>query len=240
MAFINANQTRVIYGNTALAAYLRTVTPSTNVDMLDVTTLIDTSKQMAPGLVEHTLSLDGLFDNTTGAGTVWNAITTPINAGSTVPTSVAPAGFATGNQVWMLPARTVSYEVSSNVSDVVPFQMSLGAGQATNIGVSLGDLTARTATANGTSVDNTQATSNGAIAHLHVTDVSGTTPSLAVTVEHSTNGSSWTTLGSFTAASTSSSELISVTGTVNRYVRAVFTISGTSPSITCQVSLARL
>lgn len=240
MAFINAQSTRVLYGNTALAGYLRSVSPSAQIDMLDVTVLTDTAKQFIPALGDYTLNVDGLFDNTTGAGSLWDVLTSPINAGSTIPTTIGVDGYTVGNSVWMIPARTVSFEVSSSVADVVGFTASFGSASATNLGVSLADLAARTTTANGTSVDSGAATSNGAVAHLHITNVAGTTPSLTVTVEHSTNGSSWTTLGSFTAASTASSELITVTGTVNRYTRAVFTIAGTTPSFTCQVSLARL
>lgn len=240
MAFITAQNTRVLYGNVALSAYLQTVTPNVGIDMLDVSTLVDTSRQYFPSLRDFTLNLDGFFDDDGEAGSVFEALTTPISAGSTVPTSVAPNGFAAGNSVWLIPAKTVSYDVSSSVTDIVPFSMSIGSGRPSNVGISLADLAARTNTGNGTSVDNTDPTANGAVAHLHITAVSGTLPSLTVTVEHSANGSSWTTLGSFSAASTASSQLITVTGTVNRYVRAVFTISGTNPSFTCQASLARL
>ena len=240
MAFINAQSTRVLYGNTALAGYLRSVSPSASIDMLDVTVLTDTAKQFIPALGDYSLNVDGVFDDTTGTGSLWDVLTSPINAGSTIPTTIGLEGFTAGNSVWMIPARTVSYEVSSSVADVVGFTASFGSAASTKLGVSLADLSARTTTANGSTVDGGASSSNGAVAHLHITSVAGTTPSLTVTVQHSTNGSSWTTLGSFTAASTTSSQLITVTGTVNRYLRAVFTISGTTPSFTCQVSLARL
>jgi hypothetical protein len=107
------------------------------------------------------------------------------------------------------------------------------------LGVSLADLAAITATGNGTSVDNAAGTTNGGIAHLHVTDVSGTTPTLAVVIQHSTNNSTWSTLASFTTATAATSERITFTGTVNRYVRASYTAGGTTPSFTSQVSLAR-
>lgn len=240
MAFINSNQTKLIYGTNALAAYLRTVSPSASIEMLDVTTLADTAKAFTPGLEDFSLNIDGLFDTTTSAGSVWANITAAINAGTTVATSVAPTGFAVGNSVWLLPAKTLNYEVSSSVADVVGFSMSLGAGAPASTGVSLADLSAITATANGTTVDNSTSTSNGAVAHLHVTDTSGTSPTMTVIVQHSTNGSTWATLGTFTAVTANTSEVITTTGTVNRYVRAQYTVGGTTPSFTCQVSLARL
>jgi hypothetical protein len=239
MAFINSNQTTMLYGTNALAAYLRTVSPSASVEMLDVTTLADTAKAFTPGLEDFTLSIDGLFDTATSAGSIWANITNAINAGSIVATSVAPTGFAVGNSVWVLPARTINYEVSSAVADVVGFSMSFGAGSPANVGVSLTDLTTFTSSGNGATVDNSSATSNGAIAVLHCTASSGTTPASTFTIQHSTNGSTWTTLQAFTAITGTTSEVITITGTVNRYARVIHTVSGTTPSFTCQVSLAR-
>ena len=224
MPFISSNQTRVIYGTNPLAAILRTVSPSVNFDMLETTTLADTAKTFQPGLEDITLNLDGLFDSTNGAGTAFDNIIAAITGESTVATSVAPSGFAVTNPVWLLGTKTISYEVSSS---------------APGLGVSLADLAAITATGNGTSVDNAAGTTNGGIAHLHVTDVSGTTPTLAVIIQHSTNNSTWSTLASFTSATAATSQSVAFTGTVNRYVRASYTAGGTTPSFTCQVSLAR-
>lgn len=239
MAFISSNQTKIIYGANDLAAILRTVSPTANVEMLDSTTLVDTSKTFLPGLEEFSLNVDGLLDNTTSAGSAFANITAAISAGTTVPTSVAPTGFAITNSVFLLPAKTVTYEVSSAVADLVSFSMSFGAGSAPAYGVSLSDLAAVTATANSTSVDNGASTSNGGIAHSHITAVSGTSPTFAVVIQHSTNNSTFTTLASFTSASTVGSESISFSGTVNRYVRIAYTVGGTSPSFTSQISLAR-
>jgi len=239
MAFINSNQTRLIYGSNALAAYLRSVSPSASVEMLDVTTLADTSKTFTPGLEDFSLNLEGLFDTDTAAGSIWANITAALGSATVTATSVAPTGFAVGNSVWVLPARTVNYEVSSAVADVVGFSMSFGAGSPANIGVSLADLAAITSSGNGATVDNSSATSNGAIAVLHCTASSGTTPAAVFTIQHSTNGSTWTTLQAFTTITGTTSEVITITGTVNRYARVIHTVSGTTPSFTCQISLAR-
>ena len=239
MAFISSNQTRIIYGANPLAAILRTVSPSTSIDMLETTSLADTAKTFLPGLKDASLSVDGLFDNTTAAGSFQVNVLSNISATSSVPTSVASSGFALGNSVFLMNAKTITYEVSSAVADLVSFSMSLGSATAPGLGVSLGDLASITATANGTSVDNAAGTTNGGIANLHITEVSGTTPTMTVIIQHSTNNSTFTTLASFTAATAVTSESISFTGTVNRYVRAQYTVGGTSPSFTCQVSLAR-
>ena len=239
MSFINAQQTRILWGDIPLHAYLRSVTPSATRDMIEVSTLGDTSKAFIPGLTEWSLNVDGLFDSTTGAGSLLDDITTTLTSGATVATSVAPDGFAAGNSVWLVPSKIVTYEVSSQVADAVGFSAAFGAGTAPALGTSITNLAAVTTTSNSASQDNSTSSTSGAVAHLHITAVSGTTPTLAAVVQHSTNNSTWSTLGSFTTASAIGSEVITVTGTVNRYVRVAFTVGGTTPSFTCQVSLAR-
>lgn len=239
MAFVNANQTRLIYGTNPLAAYLKSVSPSFSADMLDATTLADTSKVFIAGETDYVLNVDGLFDSTTAAGDVWANITAAISATSTVPVSVAPEGFAVGNSVWVMPVKTGTYDVSSTVADLVGFTMAMQPADTPGVGRSLSDLTAYSTTTNGTSVDDSAASSNGAVINLHVTASSGTTPTLAVTVQHSTNNSTWSTIATFTTATAVTSETVTVAGTVNRYTRAVFTVGGTTPSFTAQVSLAR-
>jgi len=70
---------------------------------------------------------------------------------------------------------------------------------------------------------------------LDVTAASGTTPSLAVEVETSYDGSTWRPLGGFTAVATTGSERLSFSG-CDRFVRCAYTISGDTPSFTFSVS----
>lgn len=62
---------------------------------------------------------------------------------------------------------------------------------------------------------------------LAVTAVSGTDPTLDVTLEHSKDGTTWVTLGTF-AQKTAISAEHKVFGPVDRYVRAIFDIGGTA------------
>lgn len=236
---INANSTTVLYDSTALAAYLRSVGLTYSDAMLDATTLADSSIVNYPGLASQAFTMTGLFDSTTGAGSVLDEITSRLGSSSATAATVSPSGFAAGNSAWLLPALTVDYQVSSTVADLVPFTLNLGAGAAAGVGICLTALAAQTSSGNGTSQDNSASSANGAVAHLHITAVSGTTPSMTARIEHSTNNSTWTTLATFSAATTASSQTLQISGTVNRYVRAAFTISGTTPSFTTLVAIAR-
>jgi hypothetical protein len=82
---------------------------------------------------------------------------------------------------------------------------------------------------NGTAVINAGvpgATPYGAVAYLHVLGLTGTTAT--VTVQHSTDGTTWSTLAAFAAATAVGAQRVEVAGAVNRYVRAISTGTFTS------------
>ncbi len=90
----------------------------------------------------------------------------------------------------------------------------------------------------GATVDDGAGTAFGAQAYLQVTAFSGT--SVDIFIEHSTNGTVWTTLMDFGAQSAIGASRISVanTTTVNRFVRAS-TGTGTFSSVTFNVTFVR-
>lgn len=66
---------------------------------------------------------------------------------------------------------------------------------------------------------------------LSITAAGGTTPTLNVKVQHSADGNTWTDLASFTQATGASSQRKVLSG-CDRYVKATWTIGGTTPSFT--------
>jgi hypothetical protein len=105
-------------------------------------------------------------------------------------------------------------------------------------GVILHPLAARTTDTNGTTVDQSAGTSAGGVGYVQCTAFSGFS-GVVVTIEHSTDGSSWATLLTFaTLAAAPGAERKAVSGTVNRYVRAVIDVTG-SGSITVWVGFKR-
>jgi hypothetical protein len=70
---------------------------------------------------------------------------------------------------------------------------------------------------------------------LTCTDHSGTTPSLLVFVETSSDGTTWRELGAFTALFAAGSQRASFPG-ADRFVRARWALGGTDPSFTFSVS----
>lgn len=96
-----------------------------------------------------------------------------------------------------------------------------------------------TAATDGASYDQGGATTYGAQAYLQAVAFTGT--DVTVEIQHSADDSSWATLGSFTqiTGSVPQAQRISVSGTVDQYVRAVTVTSGgfTSFEFACVICI---
>lgn len=231
MTFKPGYRARILNGDFSLSAKLSQASGALDVEMLDVTTFADDGvKRFIPGLDGSTFSVEGFVD---AAAATDNAAWT-----STQPITYGTDGLAAGASVLMVNALRSSYEIGTQVGGVASFTFEGTTDGPTDFGASLHDLTAETADTNGTSVDGAAATTNGGVAHLHVTDFSGLTGAV-VTIEDSATGSSgWATIGTFANATGATSERIAISGTVRRYTRAVVDVTGTG-SVTFAVALAR-
>ena len=92
---------------------------------------------------------------------------------------------------------------------------------------------ARTASGEGASTD--LSNTKELIVTLDVTAASGTTPTLDVKIQHSPDGVKWSDLGTAFAQKTGVAREVKVFTQYHRYVKAVYTIAGTSPSFTFSV-----
>lgn|SRR3990167_1624923 len=98
----------------------------------------------------------------------------------------------------------------------------------------------RTSTANGTGVDIRDYTGRIEVT-LDVGAVSGTTPTLDIKIQESdTSGGTYTDIAGAAFTQVTASNVIASIGVdidaVKRYIRAVATIAGTSPSFACGVN----
>ncbi len=82
----------------------------------------------------------------------------------------------------------------------------------------------------------------GGVGHLHVTAVTGATPSMTLRIQDSANGSTgWADIVTFTAITAAGSEQVQMAAgtTVERYLRAIWTMTGSSPDFTFAVAFGR-
>lgn len=112
---------------------------------------------------------------------------------------------------------------------------AFGPGNVEIVGesVELAPSAARTEAGNGVTIDSREQTTLRLL--LDVTAVSGTSPTLTVTIEQSYDGTVWRTHSSFAEVTSVSNERKTFGG-IDRYVRASWTIGGSDPSVTFVVA----
>lgn len=235
MAFTHGKDTRVLVNEIAASSKLHSVQASSSRSYGGATAYGDSGEKFIPGLLTGTVNLEGNFED----NTLQSEFQAADGVDNALLVSAAMAGFTVGNPVLIAYGDQSARSFNSSVSDTVGFTVEEQADEMVDFGRSLHDLTAKTATGNGTAVDNAASSASGGVAALHVTAVSGTTPSNTVKVQHSVDNSVWVDLITFTAATAATSQRSTVSGTVNRYTRETHTITGTSPSFTFAVAFAR-
>ena len=243
MAFIHGKGTVFLMNAYNLSSYLNNASVSASVETADVTAFGASSKSYIVGLQDATVSASGMYDGATGA--IDDALTAGM-AGSNI-LSVFPDGTAVGNFCRLASAHLTSFDITAPVGDVVATSAEYQVTGGVERGVSLQLITtAISATGNGTSVDNGASSTStaGALAvgHVHVT-ANTRSATFVVKIQHSSDNTTFADLVTFTTvgiASTTSqrSEVIAGT-TINRYIRAQYTLSAGTGSATIGVAFAR-
>lgn len=182
------------------------------------------------GMTTATVEGAGLYDP--NLDNVYDTLA--VESGAILTT--APAGMeSVGDLCRLSKVKATAYAETAPIGDVVGFSWSVLADGPVGFGRAIKPLAEVSTNASGSTLTGpVGGTSNGAIAHLHVTAV---TDDVDVKVEHSTNQSDWDDLLTFTNADAVGAERVEVSGTVNRYLRAAWEVSG---SATIGVAIARL
>lgn len=234
----------VLFDGYDLSRYFKEAAPGTDIELLDCTTFQPPGgdKEYITGFEDGKLSLDGYFQSDdVDEAAVDDVLNSVIGSETRQVITVSPENADTlGNRCFVIDADTVSYKVSSPVSNLVMSSAEIQSSSGLGYGFILQALAALTTTGNGSSLDNSASSANGGAGHLHVTAVSGTSPTLDAKIQHSTDDSVWVDLITFAQKTAIGAERVEVTGTVNRYLRAIRTIGGSStPTFTVAIAFAR-
>lgn len=238
MSFIHGSKTEVLLDGADVSSFFRKADLSAEVDTADSTTFKKTWKTFVPGMASAKVDLEGLYDPSL------TSVRTTLGLSADSILTIGPAGLSTlGNRANLIQARAISYAETAPIGDVVAFNYSVTGDAQGGFGAVIHPLAARTTSGTGTTFDGNAASTNGLVGHLHVTAISGASANLSVTMQHSTDGNTWSsitggTFSSFTA--TGAERKTTSTLNINRYLRVTWTISGTTPSITFAVAVARL
>lgn len=242
MAFIHGKASRLVLGVLAFSGFCKEMENGVEIDLADTTTFGNEGHRYTPGLEGGTLTLGGFLDSSPLAGGQHATLSDALGATAGTVITSGTNGLALGQPVKMIEARESAYPITNPVSEAVQFQSTWQSEGQVDDGVSLHDLTAESATLNGANVDNGALSSGGGALHLHVTANTRST-STTIKVQHSVDNSVWVDLGSaFTAVGaglTSAQRLVVAAGTVNRHLRAVWTLTAGTGSITFAVTAAR-
>lgn len=238
MAFVAGRRAVVLYGKVDLTSYFREYTGTSEVDIPDTTTFGETARRRSVvGLRNGSMGLSGFFDPVTDGSD--EELQAALAAANPTVVTVGKDGIAVGARVDMLSARKTRYSVSAPVDGVVAVAADVVGDGGLEYGKSHHALAAETVTGNSASVDNLASSANGGVGHVHCTAASGTAPTLAAIIQHSTDDSVFVDLINFTQLAVAGSERKAVTGTVNRYTRNRHVIAGTGPSFTFSDCFAR-
>lgn len=240
MPFRHGKSTGVFYNGADLSSYLNEASVSEDVETAEVTTFGSDSKSYIVGLADGTISAAGMFDGSTGA--IDEILTSTIGGDTLDTVTVVPDGVTHGRRSFSAAAIETSYEISSPVSDVVSANLEIQATQGIDAGFVLSGRNTVSGSASGfdTTLDQTAASTNGAIGYLHVTSNNRTGAS-TFKVQNSADNVTFVDLITFASVSASATvgERVAVTGSVGRYVRALHDPGVFSGSVTYTLAFAR-
>jgi hypothetical protein len=196
------------------------------------------------GIVRTVLSLDGFYDDATGAQ---NEALVGREATAQVVCYALAGNVLARRMVGIAGAFLNAHERIVSIPGFHKAKASAEVSGARDDGVILQPLAAKTTAGNteATSVDHGGGTAAGGAGYLQVTALTlGGYTNLIVTVRHSTNNATFTELLAFTAVTggpNSAAQRVAVTGTVNRYLATshAWTGAGSGMSATIMVGFCR-
>lgn len=221
------------------SAYFNDMSATTSVDTAETSTFGASAKTYVTGHVDGTISLGGYFESTALVGTD-QYFASKLGNATKQKVIVMPGGHSNGARASMLEADTTSYEVTSPIGDVVGASAEFQATDGVEHGVVLSAGSAVSATGNTTGVDNGAATTNGGVGYLSV-PTNTRNGNITVKIQSSADNSTFADLITFTVVSsaTATSQRVEVTGSIPRYLRASYTVAGSTGSATPTVAFAR-
>lgn len=248
MTFIHGSHSKIWIDGFPATGYLNDFSTSTDIDTAETTTFNHTAKVYIAGLEDGSVSLSGFFDtDSTGiAPTTTFQYLMEHRLRTVFPTLYVPNGdlAIAGDTAFIVNGLLTSFNVGSTVDSAVTLDMDVQASDGNQVGALIISDAARTTSGTSTSQDGGASNApslNGLRGLLSVSAVSGTTPTLTVKFQDSADNVSFADIasGAFTVNNTQDGQYLEVPGNIRRYVKMVYTITGTTPSFTFNVAWLR-
>lgn len=234
MSRVHSKATRVLVNSSHLSGDVMSWRFEHRRNYAEVTNLLSGGTESIPGLLAGSVAVRGNFNS--GAGNISTVLDTATAATDGLLTTFLE-GTTIGNLAFIAQGNVSARDVPAQVKDAVRVNIDGTPNDGVDIGVLLHALGAETADGQGSSVDNAASSAGGAVASLHVTAFSGLTD-IVIKVQHSTDNSAWSDLITFTTVTATTWQRSTASGTINRYLRAWWDVTGTG-SCTFAVACAR-
>jgi len=215
MGFGHGSKAKVYANGYDLTPYLTSFGASGSADTSEVTVLGNGSKAYLAGLKDATFSGEGFY--AAGVNEVDPVLRAALGTDNVV-WAYMPQGDTFSAPGYGFTSVETSYEVSSPVDGVTDISVEAQSSSGLEPVQVLHEWKAESAAGQGGNIVASAATSSGAVGYLVL--AAGT--SVVVKIEHSTDGTTFSTLLTFTTATGPTAERKEVTGTVNRYVRVTW------------------
>lgn len=234
---------KILVNQYDLTGYFKKMDMDCQIGMYDTTVFGSTSKAFIPGLRSGTIGLEGLFEDI-GTANAPDNVFAAIEAAPVVPlVSIAPAGLALGNRVYLMQAHENKHDIGAQIDALILNKAEFTDNDGYDFGVSLHALSAETSLPYmGSASDNGAATANGGVAFLHTSAIAGASPNAVIKIQHAavSTYADLVTFSAVTSLATGFQRVVVAAGvTVNRNLRITITEGGTTSSITPSVSFAR-
>jgi hypothetical protein len=224
----------------ALTTLLTAINPDTQYDTIDVGGFTQDKYYLA-ARGDSSLGIEGFFSDTAGethtalsgiaSGTAASVVTVAIGNNAT-PT--------VGDPSISMTAQQLDYVGTPNLNEAVAVSANFKTGldQVLDYGVLLCDATI-TANGNQSSVDQSTSSAAGGVGYFHITALSAG-DTITINIQDSADDAAWADLITCTLDGTAvDGERVTVAGTVNRYVRAEYVVTGSGVSFPIAVAFKR-
>lgn len=218
----SAKNAFILINGNLFSTYVTSYEVESSVEPIEATGFLDGSKNYIPGQKTAKVTADMMWDADT------DKVHDAMNALPSGIVSIIPELAAVGGVSLSLPYMQSNYNPKGETSSLITIGSIGFESSGSNFGVEFGKVLYSGVindTTEGTTVNNGIATSNqySAVLHIYTPTISDT---YEVTVEHSTDGNTWTTLCTFTADGQSITAERKTGTSVNQYRRAVATVTG--------------
>lgn len=235
MSFVHTTSSRVLANAGHVSGQISQWTVRNSRSLGTASNLLSSGTQWTPGQIGGTVTLRGMFS--AGTDELTSIVNAAVGVDDGLVTTVLPTGLTVGTVALMSAVDVENFTINASTDATVMMEMSGQPDNGVDVGRALAVLAARTADGQGTAVDASASTSGGGVGHLHVSTFTGFS-SVIFKIQHSTDNSIWTDLLSFTGATATTYERKVFTGTINRYTRALWDVTGTG-SVTFAMAMAR-